>query len=136
MTKLGNTFRISLAVAALMMAGCSAPTAESSTPAPTTSAAPATSSPAAETKTREEQVDDTYVNTLQEDNPGLTVAQPADLISIGKGFCTMYDGGATSSDVNSYILTAAGLAYTVKELISMHGGAVGAYCPEHIDKLG
>lgn len=119
-----------------MMAGCSAPTAESSTPAPTTSAAPATSSPSAETKTREEQVDDIYVNTLQENNPGLTVAQPADLISIGKGFCTTYDGGATSSDVKSYILTAAGLAYTVKEPISMHGGAVGAYCPEHIDKLG
>lgn len=125
-----------MALAALMLAGCTAPAivAESSAPVPT--AAPPTIAPAVETKPRSEQIDDIYVDSLQEDHPGLTVAEPADLIDIGKGFCTMYDGGATSSDVNSYILTASGFAYTVKELVSMHGGAVGAYCPEHLDKLG
>lgn len=136
MSKLGNTFMISMALASLTLAGCTAPATVAVTPAPVPTTAPVTSAATVETKSRAEQIDDIYVDSLQEDHPGLTVAEPADLIDIGKGFCTMYDGGATSSDVNSYILTAAGIAYTVKELISMHGGAVGAYCPEHMDKLG
>jgi hypothetical protein len=48
----------------------------------------------------------------------------------------MYNGGATSSDVNAYILKGAGWAYTVPQLLAMHGSALGAFCPEHIDKLG
>jgi hypothetical protein len=136
MTKLGKTFRISMALAALTLAGCSAPETVAVSPAAVSTSVPASIKPAVETKSISEQIDDVYVSMLQEDNPGLAVAEPEDMIAIGKAFCTMYDGGATSSDINNYILTAAGPGYTLKELISMHGGAVGAYCQEHLDKLG
>jgi hypothetical protein len=58
------------------------------------------------------------------------------MITIGQGFCKMYDGGAKGSDVNSYILSAAGVAYTVPQLVAMHGSAVGAFCPQYSDKVG
>jgi hypothetical protein len=58
------------------------------------------------------------------------------MITIGQGFCKMYDGGATGTDVNNYILKAAGWAYTVPQLVSMHGAAVGAFCSQYIDEMG
>lgn len=58
------------------------------------------------------------------------------LITIGEGVCTFYDNGATSTDVNDFLLTAAGVTYTVAEFAAMHGAAVGAFCPEHLGKLG
>ncbi len=125
-----------MALAALTLSGCTAPETVTVSPALASTTAPATTKPAIETKPMSEQIDDVYVSMLLEENPGLAVAEPEDLIAIGKSFCTMYDGGATSSDVNSFILTAAGPGYTLKELVSMHGGAVGAYCQEHLDKLG
>ena len=49
--------------------------------------------------------------------------------------CTFYDNGAISSEVNNFLLTAAGVTYTAAEFAAMHGAAVAAFCPEHMSKL-
>lgn len=77
-----------------------------------------------------------YLEKIREAQPALEATPDEDLITIGEGFCKMYDGGAVGADINDYILTAAGVAYTVQQLVSMHGAAVGAFCPKHIDKMG
>jgi len=111
------------------------------TPSPTptatvaakTSAAPVVTKAAA---SREDQIEAIYLAGAREDQPGLASAEDDGMITIGRGFCKMYDGGATTKDVTNYILKAAGWAYTVPQLTSMLGAAVGALCPQHIDKLG
>lgn len=130
-----------LALPALLLTGCgSGPaTAEPATsPATTAAVESPTPTPSAEPAlSREEQVKEIYLESIYEANPGLRGAGAGDdLVSIGQGFCQMYDGGAMGSDINDYILTAAGWAYTVPQLTAVHGAAVGAYCPEHEDKMG
>ena len=135
-----------LTLSALLMTGCAAQgegSAPSSSQAPASpSVSSATASPVsaavATTKaaTRQDQVNAIYLKGVRGDQPGLNAAADADLISIGQDLCKMYDGGAKGSDVNHFILTAAGWAYTVPQLVSMHGAAVGAFCPQYIDKMG
>lgn len=138
---------IALLCCAAALTGCAAQ-AESSGP-PSSQQAPAspsfssaTASPVSATvaatkaATREDQINAIYLKGIRSDQPALSTAADADLISIGKGLCKLYDGGAKGSDVNHYILTAAGWAYTVPQLESMHGAAVGAFCPQYIDKMG
>lgn len=145
-----NRSLVLLAVPALLLTGCSS-AAEGSQPsvsaaAVTTQSATATASPtpkatatasaSASATTRDQQVNKIYLESLYKSDAALRSADGADLISIGKSFCDMYDGGAKGSDINNYILTAAGWAYTVKQLVAVHGSAVGAFCPEHIEKMG
>lgn len=85
---------------------------------------------------REEQVTRVYLERIRTSQPALAATPDEDLVTIGQGFCTMYDGGAVGADINDYILKAAGVAYTVHQLVDVHGAAVGAYCPEHTDKIG
>lgn len=137
---------IALLCCAAALTGCAAQ-AESSRPpssqqvAAGPSVSSTTASPvsatAATTKaaTREDQINAIYLKGVRNDQPALSAAADADLISIGKGLCKLYDGGAKGSDVNHYILTAAGWAYTVPQLVSMHGAAVGAFCPQYLDKM-
>ncbi|MFK0072695.1 DUF732 domain-containing protein [Arthrobacter woluwensis] len=124
----------------LVLVGCSAPAVESAptvtVAGPTVTVAAESPSPAVTAKARAEQIDDIYLSTLRKEQPALKAADGADLISIGKGFCDFYDHGATGSDINSYILKAAGWGYTVPQLVAVHGAAVGAYCPKYISKMG
>ncbi|MCW3768898.1 DUF732 domain-containing protein [Paenarthrobacter sp. PAE-2] len=132
-------------LAVLALSGCSGASTQSSEfstapPAATVTATskPSTSSAAATKKasTREEMVRDIYLEAIYESEPALKSAGAGeDLVSIGQGFCDMYDGGAVGTDINNYILTAAGWAYTVPQLVAVHGAAVGAYCPQHEDKM-
>ncbi|WP_160664085.1 DUF732 domain-containing protein [Pseudarthrobacter sp. ATCC 49987] len=135
-----------LGCAAVLMTGCAAQSADSapsSSPAP---ASPSSSSPpaspvsstvaSAKSFSRQDQINAIYLKGIRSDQPALGVAADADLISIGQGLCKLYEGGAKGTDVNHYILTAAGWAYTVPQLVSMHGAAVGAFCPQYIDKMG
>lgn len=140
-----NKSLVLLALPAFLLAGCSS---EPTTAEPVASAAPvvATASPSAtlkptpkptKTATGEEQVKEIYLESLYKSEPGLRAAGAGDdLVSIGQGFCDMYDGGAKGSDINAFILKGAGWAYTVRQLVAVHGSAVGAFCPEHIDKMG
>lgn len=139
-----------LALPALLLTGCAsgAPMAGPATGSAATTAAPSTittpkptptptPTPTTKKLTREEQVNEIYLDNVYKSEPALRAADAGeDLISIGQGFCKMYDGGAKGSDVNDFILTAAGWAYTVKQLVAVHGSAVGAFCPEHIEKIG
>jgi hypothetical protein len=131
-----------IAVAALMLAACgsgtTSQTGTSSSPAPTTvSASPSTEPGATPTvASREDQIRDIYLDNILDEQPGLEDVPGEDLVTMGQGFCQMYDGGAVGADINEYILTAAGVAFTVHELVAVHGAAVGAFCPEHLDKMG
>ncbi|MBT2538678.1 DUF732 domain-containing protein [Arthrobacter sp. ISL-69] len=135
-----------LALSALVLTGCSAatsnpeaaPTATAGNVSPSAaSKAPTAAAAATKTPSREEQIKKIYLDGIYESEPALRSAGAGeDLVAIGQGFCDMYDGGAKGSDINNYILTAAGWAYTVKQLVAVHGAAVGAYCPEHIEKMG
>ena len=128
------------------MAGCSSqppaagPAATTpaslATTAATQSATPKPTPTVAKAATREEQIKEIYLEAIYKSEPALRAAGAGDdLVSIGQGFCDMYDGGAKGSDINNYILTAAGWAYTVKQLVAVHGAAVGAYCPKYIDRM-
>jgi hypothetical protein len=131
------------ALPALLLTGCAsgpatteaASTATVTPAAATQSATPKPTPTTTKTATREEQMKEIYLEGIYKSEPALRAAG-ADLVDIGQGFCKMYDGGAKGSDINKYILTAAGWAYTVGQLASVHGAAVGVYCPEHIDKMG
>lgn len=134
-----------LSLPALLLTACStgSATAEPVASAATTTAAaspsttPKPTPKPTKTATRDEQIKEIYLESIYKSEPGLRAAGAGDdLVSIGQGFCDMYDGGAKGSDINDYILTAAGWAYTVKQLVAVHGSAVGAYCPEHIEKMG
>ncbi|MDP9999071.1 DUF732 domain-containing protein [Pseudarthrobacter sulfonivorans] len=136
-----------LALPALLLTGCAsgpaaaepAPSAAAVTPMASPSVTPTRTPTPTVTKaaTREEQVKKIYLEGIYEAEPALRAAGAGeDLMSIGQGFCDMYDGGAKGSDINNYILTAAGWAYTVNQLVAVHGSAVGAYCPEHVEKMG
>jgi hypothetical protein len=101
------------------------------------SASPSTEPGATPTvASREDQIRDIYLDNILDEQPGLEDVPGEDLVTMGQGFCQMYDGGAVGADVNEYILTAAGVAFTVHELVAVHGAAVGAFCPEHLDKMG
>lgn len=134
--------------AVLVLSGCATeqdqPATEAS-PTPTaTTASPksSTTKPAPKTTkaepaiSRDDQIEQVYLGSVREEYPELQFSEDDDLVAIGEGFCQFYDGGAKSSDVNDFILTATGVEYTLNELIVMHGAAVGAFCPEHMDKLG
>jgi|GEM_PF-6778692 len=130
------------AVAPLLiaLAGCSTAGAESvptvTVAGPTVTVAAAEPSPAVTEKNGAEQIDDVFLESLYKNQPALKYADGASLISVGKSFCDLYDHGATGSDINSFILKAAGVAYTVPQLVAVHGAAVGAYCPQYISKIG
>ena len=133
-------------LAVLALSGCSGAAAESAAPSGSASAAPTTAtatpkpSPTVtatkKAATREEQVKEIYLDAIHKAHPALKSANADDdLVSIGQGFCKMYDGGAVGADINKFILTAAGWAYTVPQLVAVHGAAVGAYCPQHESKM-
>lgn len=94
-----------------------------------------TPTPTATAASSQDQVRAIYLDAVRKGQPALQSAADDDLVTIGQGFCKMYAGGAVGSDINNYILTAAGMAYTVPQLISMHGSAVGAFCPEYTSKV-
>jgi hypothetical protein len=134
-----------LALPALLLTGCaSGPStteaASAATVMPAAATQPATPKPTptpTKTATREEQMKEIYLEGIYKSEPALRAAAAgADLVDVGQGFCKMYDGGAKGSDINKYILTAAGWAYTVNQLVAVHGAAVGVYCPKYIDKMG
>ncbi|GGH94701.1 DUF732 domain-containing protein [Arthrobacter liuii] len=133
-----------LALPALLLTGCSAAqtaatpqTSTASAASPSVSATPAAAAVAAtKAPSREDQVKEIYLNAIYKSEPALrNTGVDNDLVDIGQGFCKMYDGGAMGSDINSFILKAGGVAYTVKQLVAVHGAAVGAYCPQHMDKM-
>lgn len=76
-----------------------------------------------------------FIRALRNSEESFDPDADESLLTIGRGFCEMYDGGAESSDINEFILNGMGFAYTLKQLTSVHGYAVGALCPEHIGKL-
>ena len=127
---------------AILLTGCAsgASTASPSAIAPTpstSSAKPSVTPTATEAAaSREDKIKALYLAGVRDGQPGLASAGDDDMITIGQGFCKMYEGGATGSDVNNYILKAAGWAYTVPQLVSMHGAAVGAFCSQYIDEMG
>ncbi|WP_298590287.1 DUF732 domain-containing protein [uncultured Kocuria sp.] len=134
--------------AVLVLSGCAAeqeqPATEAS-PTPTATTASlksSTTKPAPKTTkaepalSRDEQIEQVFLGSVRDEYPELQFSEDGDLVSVGEGLCQLYDGGAKTSDVNDFILTAAGVEYTLNELVAMHGAAVGAFCPEHIDKLG
>jgi PBP1b-binding outer membrane lipoprotein LpoB len=130
---------VPVTLAALVLAGCSSTASVSaqqkttSTPSPSTMSASPSPTPSATTAapSRAEQIQEVFLESVRNAQPGLTSAADEDLVAIGKGFCEMYDGGAVGSDINNYILKAAGVAYTAQQLVAVHGAAVGAFCPEH-----
>lgn len=130
-----NKKLVAVAPLLLALAGCSAAGAE---PAPTVTVTVAAEAPTpAETeKTRAEQIDDIYLGSLYKSDSGLKAFDRAELVKFGKRFCDVYDTGGTSSDINRIILKAAGVIYTARQMVTIHGAAVGAYCPEHISKIG
>ena len=80
--------------------------------------------------------DAVFIGQITKAHPGLQYEDAEGMITIGKSFCTMYDNGATTSRINEFILGVAGVAYTMPQLVAMHGTGVGAFCPEHLSKLG
>ncbi|MCQ1999544.1 DUF732 domain-containing protein [Arthrobacter zhaoxinii] len=76
-----------------------------------------------------------YLAQLRKAHASLLTAPDDGLIGIGEGVCTFYDNGATSAEVNDFLLIGAGVAYTVTEFAAMHGAAVAAFCPEYMAQL-
>ena len=137
-----NKFWALLALPALLLTGCSSgpavaePSVSVQQAAPSPSAKPTPTPTATKAATREDQIKELYLENIYDSEPALRAANDGEsLVSIGQGFCDMYDGGAKGSDINDFILKGAGWAYTVRQLVSVHGSAVGAYCPEHIEKM-
>lgn len=129
-----------VAVAALMLAGCgSGPshTPSSSTQAPvTTTATPSPPPSVTPADSRANQIKAIYLDNIRDEQPALMDVPADDLVTMGRGFCSMYDGGAVGADINEYILEEGGVGFTVEELVAVHEAAVGAFCPRHIDKMG
>lgn len=136
-----------LALSALLLTGCSVAAqstasatgvaTESTSPSSPASSASPTPAMATKQATRDEQITAIYLEGVRKDQAGLKAAADADPVTIGQGFCKMYDGGAKGSDINQYVLkAAAGVDYTVPLPVSIHGSAVGAFCPRYIDKMG
>ncbi|WP_168796592.1 DUF732 domain-containing protein [Arthrobacter echini] len=92
--------------------------------------------PTVSSLTRDEQIEEVFLDQVRGAQPNLESREGDGMVIIAEAFCTGYDNGATSNEINDFILEAAGDAYTVMELVTIHGAAVGAFCPEHIDKLG
>jgi hypothetical protein len=129
-----------VAVAALMLAGCgsgSSHTPSSSTQAPVTTTATASPPPSVTpADSRADQIKAIYLDNIRDEQPALMDVPGDDLVTMGRGFCSMYDGGAVGADINEYILEEGDVGFTVEELVAVHGAAVGAFCPRHIDKMG
>ncbi|WP_426979240.1 DUF732 domain-containing protein [Pseudarthrobacter sp. O4] len=140
---------VALSLSATLLTGCAAangstkaadaqpnPAKAATSPASVAATPAASPGKATANTTREDQVKAVYLESLRTSQPGLKAEPDASLITIAQGFCKMYDGGATSAHVNSFILKGAGWAYTVPQLVAMHGAGVGAFCPQYIDKIG
>lgn len=76
-----------------------------------------------------------YLAQLRETHASLITAPDDSLLGIGEGVCEIYDKGNSTDDVNNFLAMAAGVSYTLKELAAMHGAAVAALCPEHLNTL-
>lgn len=133
---------VPLAMALLLLSGCgsgaSSQTATSTAPGATQTSATPTPGHTATTAVdpRERRIHDLYLDSIRDEQPALMDVPYEDLVTMGQGFCDMYDGGAVGADVNDFILMAGGVGFTVQELEAVHGAAVGALCPEHTDKVG
>lgn len=145
--KSGLASATACAVLLVSLAGCSgneeAPTAQqpaSPAPAPTVTVTVTPSSSPTPTATATSSpltaYQEVYLSQLRKSHPNLITAPDDGLINIGEGICTIYDTGATSTEVNDFLLISAGVAYSVAEFASIHGAAVAAFCPEYMDKLG
>ena len=115
----------------------SAADAASPTPSKSSSATPTptptkpTSAPA----TPKATVESVYLSELRKAHASLTTATDESLIGVGEAICTMYDSGATTSQVNDYLVTASGVTFTAMEYAAMHGVGVAAFCPDHLQQL-
>src|SRR5688572_25645468 len=113
-----------VAVTALMLAGCgSGPshTPSSSTQVPvTTTAEPSPPPSVAPADSRADQIKAIYLDNIRDEQPGLMDVPGDDLVTMGRGFCSMYDGGAVGADINDYILEEGGVGFTVEELVAVH----------------
>jgi hypothetical protein len=145
---------VPIAMAALLLTGCgsgtSSQTAAPATPGLTTTSATPSPEPTATSAvdSQEDQVQDLYLDSIRDEQPALMEESDEDLVTMGQGFCDMYDGGAVGADIHDFILSVAdadindfmlleaGAAFTVHELVAVHEAAVGAYCPQHTDKMG
>ena len=77
--------------------------------------------------------DKAYVHTLRNEVTGVKDKSDKQLVSIGKGACTVasdgYDFVQTTKVISEYGFTDSDSAYIV-------GAAFAAYCPNEIDKIG
>lgn len=84
---------------------------------------------------RDKQVEAVFLKLVRDGNAGLSSAADADLIELAKSICALYKGGASGSEVNDILYKGSGVTYTLKELASLNGSGVAAFCPEYMDKL-
>lgn len=127
---------LSIAGIAALLTGCSAGETGAGQVKETTAATttPATSAPASDS-TREKQVEAVFLKIVRDGNAGLDSAADADLVELAKSICELYKGGASGADVNDSLSKGAGVTYTLKELVSINGSGVAAFCPEYTDRL-
>ncbi|MHA7262581.1 DUF732 domain-containing protein [Arthrobacter sp. TMN-37] len=124
---------VALGVAALLIAGCGSDVrydVETDYLVPgATMAAPAL--------TDEQLNDKAFLEYVRRRHPDLQVTDGDKIITIAEAFCRMYDQGGTREDATRLIREAAGARsmYTSKELRTISGSGVAAFCPEHVNKL-
>lgn len=124
-------------IAALALSSCSASdetSAAGPTPTPVVTVT-VTATPKPIPSPQPATLEDVYLAQLRETHASLTTAPDDNLLAIGEGVCDIYDLGNSSADVNNFLATTAGVAYTLAEFASMHGAAVAALCPEHLETL-
>lgn len=123
--------------AALVLSSCSA---DEDSPASAASPAPVetvtvTATPEPNSAPKPATMEEVYLAQLRETHASLTTAPDDNLIAIGEGVCDIYDKGNSSDDVNNFLAISGGVTYTLREFASMHGAAVAALCPEHLETL-
>lgn len=128
---------IAALTAAVVLSSCS--TSED-TPAAAASPDPVktvtvTATPESSPTPQPTSMEEVYLAKLRETHASLITAPDDSLLGIGEGVCDIYDLGNTSDDVNNFLAISAGVAYTLREFASMHGAAVAALCPEHLETL-
>ncbi len=141
---------VPLAITALLLAGCSAPPEEGS-PEPATAPSSAVpthtvtvTAPPAPTLTVESRlepgddarIDGVFLDRIREGSSQLSEVPDSQLLETAGVTCELLDADTTRDQFFEEMKgNTDGNMSAIQAQVAVFGAAIGAYCPEHIDKL-
>ena len=82
-----------------------------------------------------EQTDEMFLSLVRENYPFTAGIADSDLIGLAKDACSMLDQGASVDDILAIIAGGTSDPEVSKAMGFTIGVGVGAYCPEHSDRI-